>query len=371
MKLCYVETDASAFTSHRRHLLRAAFDAGHEVHLIAPGSGTRVRLPHPGAVHHDLPLERGGLNPRAEAGALAELYRLYRRIRPDVVHHIALKSVLYGTLAAKAARVPAIVGSITGLGYVFMPAGRRRRLLSTVVLAGLRAALAGSQVHTILQNPDDRAFFVGQRVLRQERTSIIYGSGVDLQEFSPVPEPAGEPVVLVGTRMLWDKGIGELVEAARRLRASGVSCRFVLAGAPDPANPASIGEQQLRAWAGEGLIEWLGPSQEISRLLREATLACLPSYREGLPLFLAEAAAAGRASITADVPGCRSAVEHGETGLLVPARDAGALAEALERLLLDAALRQRMAERARRLAVERFSKEAVTQQTFAVYDAMR
>lgn len=372
MRFVYVETDARAFTTHRKHLWRAALAAGHEVHLIAPGREVDAKsVRDAGVVYHRLAMERGGMNPLAEAGVTLALAGLYRRLRPDVVHHLALKSVLYGAVAARSARVPGIVGSLTGLGYVFIPGGRRRMALARGLLLGLRAALAADNVRTIVQNPDDRVFLLDRRVARPERLHVIYGSGVDTDEFSPAPEPPGPPVVLAGSRMLWDKGIGELVEASRLLRQRGVPLRLVLAGDPDPQNPAHIPEQQLRDWAQDGHVQWLRHTADMARLLREASLACLPSYREGLPLFLAEAAAAGRASVTTDVPGCRSVVEHGETGLVVPAGQAAPLAEAIGTLLADAPLRARMGESARRLAEQRFSKDVVTQQIFAVYESLR
>lgn len=372
MKLVYVETDARAFTTHRKHLWRAGLAAGHDVHLIAPGSDSDTKgLREAGVVYHPLAMERGGMNPIAEAGTTLALARLYRRLRPDIVHHMALKSVLYGAAAARSVGVPAIVGSLTGLGYAFMPGGRRRRVLARGLLLGLRAALAARNVKTIVQNPDDRAFLLEQGVARPERVKLIYGSGVDTAEFFPAPEPEGPPIVLAGSRMLWDKGIGELVEACRLVRQAGASVRLVLAGDPDLQNPATISEAQLRAWTEQDHVEWRPHSGEMARLLRESTLACLPSYREGLPLFLAEAAASGRASITTDVPGCRSVVEHGHSGLIVPARETAPLAEAISKLLVDAPLRRQMGESARRLAEQRFSKEVVTDQIFAVYESLR
>ena len=170
--------------------------------------------------------------------------------------------------------------------------------------------------------------------------------------------------------MLWDKGLGELVEAVRLLQQRGLDFRCLFLGDPDPQNPTSLTTEQLQDWVQQGLIEWLPRTPEVARHLREASIACLPSYREGLPLFLAEAAAAGRACVTTDVPGCRSVVEDGVSGLVVPPRDAERLADALGRLLEDAPLRQRMGESGRRLALERFSKDIVTQQIFTVYESV-
>jgi glycosyltransferase involved in cell wall biosynthesis len=367
MRILYFETWIGAFSTHRSHLLQAAQAAGHDVHLVAPEADTEGRLSAAGFTYHQLHMDRSGVNPLNEARVVYELARLFARVRPDLVHLIALKSVLYGSLAARLTGLRAVVGSITGLGYTFIPGGVKRRGLAALVLTSLRAALAGRGPRIIVQNPDDFAFFVGNGVVPESRCSIIFGSGVDVERFVPSPEPQGVPKVLVGTRMLWDKGIGELADAVRQLRARGVAGEVILSGAPDPANPASIPVAQLRAWVDEGLVQWRGHSSDMPGLLRESSLACLPSYREGLPLFLAEAAAAGRPVVTTDVPGCRSVINNEETGLLVKVRDATSLARGLERLLTDAPLRARMGRAARALALERFSKEAVTRAIFDVY----
>jgi glycosyltransferase involved in cell wall biosynthesis len=305
----------------------------------------------------------------SELGAVWQLVRLYERIRPDLVHHIALKSVLYGSAVARLLGIPA-VGSITGLGYTFIPGGARRVVLREGISALLRVALRSPNIHVVFQNPDDQQLFLKKKLVREDRTSLIPGSGVDTVRFAFVPEPETLPRILVATRMLKDKGVVELVDAARLLRQRNVAFELVLAGDSDAENPATIEPSQLRAWHEEGIVRWLGHSGDIASLLRDAHVACLPSYREGLPLFLAEAAAAGRAAVATDVPGCRSVVQHGTTGLLVPPRNALALADALEQLLSDAGLRQRMGASARELAVREFAKEQVNGAIFRIYSAL-
>jgi glycosyltransferase involved in cell wall biosynthesis len=365
-RICYLETQDRAFLSHRIHLGKAALSLGLEVHVIAPPGDASGELRNAGFHCHPLPMKRSGINPWSELGAVRELARLYRRIRPDLVHHVALKSVLYGSVVARSLDLPA-VGSITGLGYVFIGGGVRRTALRHAVTSMLGVALDSPRVHIIFQNPDDRALFVEKRMVRDARTSLIPGSGVDTDIFTPLPEPASVPRVLVATRMLRDKGILELVAAARQLRGQGVAFELLLVGDADPENPASIDSAQLRSWNDEGIVRWLGKSNEIARLLQEAHVACLPSYREGLPLFLAEAAAAGRPAVTTDVPGCRSVVQAGRTGLLVPPRDAPALAIALKTLLCDQGLRVWMGQAARQLALEQFAKERVVEATLRIY----
>ncbi len=368
-RICYLETQDRAFLSHRVHLGMAALAANMEVHVIAPPGDAAGDLRRAGFIVHALPMKRAGVNPVSELSAVRELASLYRAIRPDLVHHVALKSVLYGAAVARLLKIPA-VGSVTGLGYVFIAGGPRRAILRNGISLMLRAALDSPLVHVIFQNPDDRALFVRKKLVREARSSLIAGSGVDTQRFMAVPEPSTVPKVLLATRMLKDKGVVELVDAARLLRARGVLFELLFVGSPDPENPASVHESELRAWHDQGLVKWLGHSGQIDLLLRESHIACLPSYREGLPLFLAEAASAGRPAVSTDVPGCRSVVQQGRTGLLVPARDARALADALETLLRDATLRQRMGLAARELALAQFAKEQVIDATFRIYSSL-
>jgi glycosyltransferase involved in cell wall biosynthesis len=368
-RICYLETQDRAFLAHRIHLARAALAAGMEVHLIAPPGDAAAELRAAGFIYHPIKMQRAGVNPWSELGAVRELATLYRQIRPDLVHHVALKSVLYGSAVARALAIPA-VGSITGLGYTFIPGGPRRAVLREGISLMLRAALASANVHLIFQNPDDRALFIQKKLVLEARTTLIAGSGVDTERFSYLPEPAGVPRVLIATRMLKDKGVVEAVEAARLLRQRNVPFELVLAGDADLENPASIQPSQLRAWQDEGIVRWVGQSKAIARLLQEANVACLPSYREGLPLFLAEAASAGRAAVTTDVPGCRSVVQHDLTGLLVKVRDACSLADALQALLSDPDLRARMGAAARALALREFAKERVNDAIFRIYSSL-
>jgi len=369
-RILYLVTEDWGFLKHRIMIARAALAAGCEVHVASsPGEhGEEIRRL--GFAYHPVRLARRSLNPLGDAATFADLVRLYRTVRPDLVHHVALKPIVWGTAAARVARVPAVVNAVTGLGYVFIGEGARRRALRLVAEGMFAASLRGRRVWTIFQNPDDHGFFVRRRLVDAARCSIIRGSGVDVRRFTPSAEPPGPPVVLVATRMLWDKGIGELVEAARILRRHGSGAHIRLAGRIDPGNPACIPEEQLRAWTAEGLIEWIGHREDMPEQHAASHVACLPSYREGLPLSLLEGAACGRPVVTTDVPGCREAVVDGETGLLVPARDGAALANALERLAADPALRKRMGSAGRSFVEERFSIETMARETFRVYEKL-
>jgi glycosyltransferase involved in cell wall biosynthesis len=285
-----------------------------------------------------------------------------------LLHNIAQKPVLYGTLAARLAGVPAVVNGVAGMGYLFTSETRRARLLRGLIGIAYRALLRGPAVRTLVQNADDRTLI--HRLIGIEPI-LIPGSGVDLERFHPAEEPPGVPVVVLASRMLWDKGVGDFVGAARILKAKGTLARLALVGNPDPGNPHSVEEPQLRAWQQEGCVEWWGHQTDMPAVLRRAHIACLPSYyREGLPKFLIEAAAAGLPLVTTNATGCREALEDGTSGLLVPPRDPSALAAALESLVLDPDRRRRLGAQSRRIAEERFDARHIHSQTLAVYRSL-
>ncbi|MFA7430530.1 MAG: glycosyltransferase family 4 protein [Rhodospirillaceae bacterium] len=369
--LLFVVTEDWAFWSHRLPMARAARDAGFAVAVACRAGLHRERIEAEG--FRVLPLRhlrRESLNPWTEARAVAELTALYRRERPALVHHVAMKPVLYGALAARLAGVPAVVNALAGMGFVFTATSVKARVLRPAILAAFRLLLNRPGSRVLVQNADDRALFVERGLVLADRVALIPGSGVDTNAFVPAPEPSGPPVALCVARLLWDKGIGELVEAAHLLRARGVALRIRVAGDPDPANPRTIPEETVRAWSAEGLVEFLGRRDDIAALTAASHIAVLPSYREGMPKALLEAAACGRPLVTTDVPGCRALVEDGINGLLVPERDALALADALERLALDAALRQRLGQQARRQAEEIYSERAVGRAVADLYRSL-
>ncbi len=302
---------------------------------------------------------------------MAELIRIYRRVRPDLVHQVAMKPVLYSSLAAALTGVPAIVNALAGMGYVFTSSSVKARLLRPLIKKAFRWLLDRANARLILQNPDDVAVMVAGTVAA-ERIALIRGSGVDTKTFAPAPAPEPEPegtcLVAMVSRMLWDKGVGELVDAARILKERKIPIDVVLFGSPDPENPASIPERQLRAWDASGEIGWWGERSDIAGIWAGSHIAVLPSYYgEGVPKSLLEAAACGRPLVATDVSGCREVVRPGETGLLVPPHDPKSLADALERLATDPELRRRMGSAARELVERELSQEVVVEQTMALY----
>jgi glycosyltransferase involved in cell wall biosynthesis len=357
----------------RSPLALALRDAGHDVLLISPAGDYGEKLRQLGLRWQPLPMERRSLNPFREALLLLHLVRLCRRERPDLIHSFTIKCAVYGSLVARLARVPRRVNAVAGLGYVFTNAGLKARVLRPLLRMLMRLALDGERARLILQNPDDLAFFQQARIVSSERIRVIPGSGVDCERFSPTPrtdDSSSSCRVLLAARLLWDKGIAEFVEAARQLRAQGHSIRFLLAGTSDFGNPAAVQESTINTWTEEGVVEWLGHVDDMPGLLNSVDVAVLPSYREGLPKSLIEAAACALPLIATDAPGCREVVEHEVDGLLVPVSDAHALAHAIARLYKDSSLRKTFGTRARAKALSRFEGGIIVANTMGVYQEM-
>ena len=372
-RLLYFVNIPRFFVTHRMPLAIAARDAGYEVH-VATSAADRDNVDiirAAGFPFHPLPLSQHGMNLLAEARTALAVYQLYRHLKPDLVHHVTIKAVIYGGLAARLARVPAAVFAITGLGYLYGEGGLKASLARTIANPAFRLALGHSNARLIFQNPDDRDLFVRNRLIRADKTLVIKGSGVDMDIFNPQPEPDGTPVVLFAGRLLWKKGIGLFVDAAQRLKSRGVAARFVVVGYPEPSSPAAVPSGQLEAWANGGLVEWWGKRDDMPDVYAASNIVCLPSsYGEGVPKVLIEAAACGRAIVTTDTPGCREIARPGQNGLLVPKDDPDALADAIQKLVEDSSLRAAMGARGRQVAVGEFSQEQVFRDTFAVYDQL-
>ncbi|MEP6729706.1 MAG: glycosyltransferase family 4 protein [bacterium] len=370
-RLLFVLNDASFFISHRLPIAVAARNAGFDVQLAAPADPKAAPvLAAEGIAVHPIVLDRRATNPLGELRVFLALYRLYRRLKPDVVHHVTVKPVLYGSIARSLAGGGAVINAVPGLGYLFLAQGIAASLRRALVERLYALALRGARTIAIFQNPDDLALFVERGLIDPARATLIRGSGVDLQHFAFHEETVTErPIVVLPARMLRDKGVHEFVDAARILRSKFPAARFVLAGDAD-ANRSSISSDQLNAWNHEGVVEWWGQRTDMAHVLRNAAIVCLPSYREGVPKALLEAAACGRAIVTTNVPGCREVVSHGENGLLVPPRDSRALAEALRVLLNDSEVRAQMGRAGRRRAEKEFDANSVVQRTLEIYEEL-
>lgn len=350
-------------------LALAQYLQGHDldVVMVSPQGKFVAEITAAGYRHIAWNVGRRTMSPPGEAVAVARLASIYRAEKPALVHHFTIKPVLYGSLAARFANSPAVVNSVTGLGYVFLTASRSGGLMRRLILPFYRHALAYPKSRVIFENENDRATFVQLGLVRASESVIIRGVGVNAGHFQPVPEPdLPEPLIVFPSRMLFDKGLGTLVEAARILK-SRVSVRIALVGDTDPGNPTTAREAELRAWEKEGLVEWWGFQSDMRAVYQGCTVVTLPSFGEGLPTVLIEAAACGRPIVTTDVAGCREVVQDGVNGLLVPPNQPEALAQALETLITDPQLRRQMGLAGRQMVLDRFTDNLVNSQTFAIY----
>lgn len=351
---------ADSLINFRGSLLRHLVADGHSVTACAPDASPalQAKLAALGVGYRHVPIQRAGMNPLRDVATVRALVAIYRDVQPDLVLSYTIKPVIYGSLAARIARVPRVCSMVTGLGYSFGTATWKQRALNPIVRGLFRAALSKNEV-VFFQNPDDMALFVERRLATTRQAVLVNGSGVDLKHYDVAPLPNGNPSFLLITRLLWEKGVGEYVEAARRLKATWPNASFRLLGPLDP-NPTAISRAQLDAWCAEGIVDYLGATSDVRPAMAAASVFVLPSaYREGTPRTVLEAMAMGRPIITTDAPGCRETVVRGENGVLVPTNDAGALAAAMERFLRDPALVPAMGARSREIAEAKYDVHLV------------
>ena len=354
------------FWSHRLPIAQAALEAGYDVALLTRVSAHGEQIIEQGIRLIPIEFSRSGKNPLGEWRTLLELVRVFRKEKPDILHCVAIKPVLYGSLAAKLAGIRRIVNAVAGLGHIFT-AQNRNPAIKLIVVMAFRFLLKGG-CKVITQNPDDSKLLIDLKAVLPNQIVLIRGAGVDLEKFTPSNTPTGTPIVMFAARLLWEKGAREFVEAAKILRGRGVEARFVIVGAPDNENHSAIPQAQLDAWATEPNVECWGKRTEMHRVLSECEVFCLPSYYgEGVPKVLLEAAAAGKALVTTDMPGCREVVIPGVNGLQVEPRNPIALATAIRTLLSDRELCSRMGKESRALAESEFDVERVKKQTIALY----
>lgn len=375
-RLLMLVTEDWYFRSHRLDLARALIASGYDVHL-----GTHLNAPPElmtaaGVQIHALPFDRSLRNPLGDIRALQAIRRLHATLQPDLVHLVAHKPALLGGLALhRAPRLP-VLTAFAGLGYLFTSPDRKARVLRPPVVAALRRILRRPDRWVLVQNADDAGVLDELGIGAPERRRVVAGSGVDTARFCPAPlpsahSPPGTARVLFAGRLLRDKGVTDLVAAARLLRTSHPQVRIRLAGACDPDNPSALPSAQVEQWVREGIVEWDGPVADITAAYAANDIVCLPSYREGLPKVLLEAAACGRALVATDVPGCREVCRHDETGLLVPARNPAALAAAIAALADDPVRSAALGSRGRELALSTYSVEVISAQMRSLYATMQ
>lgn len=369
--LLIVVNDANFFLSHRLAVAEGARRAGYVVIVATmPGPGVE-RICELGFTHYSLPLSRSGVNIAREFYAWLSIWRLLWTLKPEILHLVTIKPVLYGGIAARLAPVGGVVAAISGLGSIFTSIDIRSKILKILVRVMYRFAFGKNNTRVIFQNPDDRNKLLNCGAVRLSKTELIPGSGVDLTLYSAKPEPLGTPVVCFAARLLKDKGVVEFVEAAKLLHSRGVVARFLLVGDIDLNNPGSVTPDMIERWKEEDHVELLGYRENISDIFSNSHVITLPSYYgEGLPKVLIEAAACGRAVVTTDHPGCRDAIEADVTGLLVPIKDSGALADAIEWLISNPENRKQFGEAGRRLAERAFDVEKVVDAHIRIYQQL-
>jgi mannose/cellobiose epimerase-like protein (N-acyl-D-glucosamine 2-epimerase family)/glycosyltransferase involved in cell wall biosynthesis len=361
----YLVTEDWYFMSHRLPMARAAREAGFEVHVATRVDRHGAAIEAEGFHLHPISWRRGSLDPRDLVRVVREVRRLYRSLKPDLAHHVALPATVVGSLAATG--LPVIcLNAMTGLGTMFISDSAKVRLARAVLTLTLRRLLNRSRSAVLVQNLDDRAVIEGLGI-DAGRIALIAGSGVDIDQLTPAPEPPSPLTVAFVGRLVESKGIRTLVEAHRRLAERGRDIRLKIAGTPDPANPTSIPPQEIEAWTRHANVAHLGFVKDIAGLWASAHIAVLPSHREGMPLSLLEAAACGRPLIATDVPGCRDIARSGVNAFLVPLDDTEALADAIDRLAGDAALRRRFGQASRELVENEFSSTRIGRDLVDLY----
>ena len=352
----------------RLSLARRLRDMGWETVLASPSGPFVPQIENENFKWIALRMSRRGMTLHRELATMARIVSLYRNESPDLVHHFTMKPILYGSIAARLTQIPLIINSVAGLGYLFLTRDLLGRAMRRLLKPIFRYALSGTILRVIFENDGDRDYFVQSGLVQQWKTNVIHGVGVDLEIFSPMPEPPGPPLVILAGRLLWDKGVGDFVEAARILQNQHVDARFALVGAPDPGNPATVSQQKVDEWVKEGVIQWWGQQEDMKEVFARCHIVTLPSYGEGLPTVLMEAAACSRPIVATDIPGCRNVVRHGKTGLLVPVNDSRTLAQALQSLISDDDLRRQFGMKGRQHVEEHFSQRLINDQTIQVYE---
>jgi glycosyltransferase involved in cell wall biosynthesis len=374
-KLLYVVNVPAFFISHRLPIAIAAKKEGWNVQLITGqeasvemGTYSEYVLADAGVAHILTAFQSIGLNPLREVFGLLQVIFSVEKNKPHIIHSASPKGNIYGGIAARLCRVPKLVVAVSGMGFLFTgQAGLAKRGIQSLYLALLSWIFKHSSCTVIVQNKDDWNNFLDKKLLKESQLVLIPGSGIDLQSYSDITPEMAEKIVVLPARMLRDKGVFEFVSAARILKEQGCTWRFALVGAADYKNPSAINVSQINAWVTEGVVEYWGYQQDMVAVLKQAGIVCLPSYREGMPKVLLEAAAAGRAIVTTDVPGCRDAICPNRSGLLVKKENSADLADALATLMQDNDKRVEFGLYGREFAVENFDINSVVSKTLSIY----
>ncbi|BCG47774.1 Putative glycosyltransferase [Citrifermentans bremense] len=369
MRILFVVNDSSFFISHRLPIAQGASKAGYEVHVAAPDNIKQDLIQSEGFCFHKFFLNRKGVFILQEFLSFLSIVKLFQDVKPDIVHLITIKPIVYGGIASFFRKIPSMVYAVTGLGYIFSSTDLKAKIIRTIMTPLLHVCFKHPNMKVIFQNHDDMELMVNVAGLKN--TALIRGSGVDMDLFQPRQIPSDMPTVVLASRMLFDKGVKEFVEAAHLLLQAGLNAKFILVGDTDLGNPKAVPRKQLLEWQKEKGVEWWGYCDNMPDVLAQCSIFCLPSfYGEGVPKALIEAAASGLPIVTTNWPGCRDVVEDGVNGILVPVRNVDALSLALRKLIENPHLRRQMGSRGRAIAESQFSVERVVKETLSVYEGL-
>lgn len=367
-KILYFITEDWYFWTHRRDLALASKRNGYDVILVTQIHEHQERIIDLGIKVIPIKIRRSSLNPVKELNTFISLIKIIRDQKPDIIHNIALKPVIYGTWAGKICGVKGIVNTFGGLGHLFTSQKWTLRFSKSILSTVFKLTFWGKHIRIIVQNARDLQEIIQRKIAKKDKVALVRGAGADLDIFHYQKEKRSIPVILYGGRLLWSKGVGDLVEAVNLINKQNQQCQLVLAGRPDPENPKSIPEEIIKEWLGEGSVEWVGFRDDMHDVIASSSIVALPScYGEGVPKILIEAAAVGRPIVATDIPGCSEIVIDNENGFLVPCRDTEKLAEVLIKLIEDPDLRERMGKTGRKLVEGGFSKKIINQEVLNLY----
>lgn len=371
-KVLFLVPDDITFIIQRLVMAQGAQNAGFDVHVVSEDTGASQQIRDLGFTYHQLDLNRGGLNPFADFWPFIKLIFFLAKEKPDILQCVSIKPVLYGAVAGSVVGLKRIVCLVNGLGYAFEGTGLKGKIVKKIATILYRLAFSNSGIRVIFQNPDDRSFFIKNGLVNENKTLLIRGSGVNMEKFKPTPQPANSvPVILFVGRLLWNKGLKELVEAAQILKDEKLDFTLKIVGGPDHRNPGAVPKEYLEDLHKQGVIDWVGRQTDMPRFYREADIVCLPTqYFEGLPLTLLEAASTGRALVATDMPGCREIVRNGINGFLVATKSAAGLADALRELIKNPNLRKEYGENSATIVKEEFSSDIIQGQLVSVYESL-
>ena len=365
-KVLFVVNSSTFFVSHRLPIAQQLIEKGYEVHLASSGETLPI-FDEMGLTFHKIEFSRKGTNPLSELRLIWQLFKLFTSLQPDIVHMITIKPYLYGGIAATMAKVPAVVSAVSGLGVVFITTGFKAKFLRALLFPLYKLAFSHKNQIVIFQNNGDANLLVNWLDIHPSKVRLIRGSGVDLNAYQYSVEPIGKPIVIFVARLLGDKGIREFIDASQIIHSKGIEVDFWVVGDLDGGNPASITKAEMASWKELPNVKVSGFQKNIADLYSKSNIACLPSYREGLPKSLIEAAACGRVVITTDVPGCRDAIEPDKTGILVPIKNAKAIADAIEYLIENPDERIRMGAAGRAFSEKEFGIKKIVAEHLELY----